>query len=228
MAHKLLEGKKGIIFGALNNMSIAWKVAERASEEGAQLVLTNTPIAMRFGEIDELAAKTKSIIIPADATSEKDIENLIAKTMDHFGGKFDFILHSIAMSMNVRKGRPYNDLNYDLLVKTLDISAMSFHKVLQIAYKLDAIKEWGSVVAMSYVAAQRTLYRYNDMADAKALLESIARSFGYIYGRERKVRVNTVSQSPTKTTAGSAVKGCLLYTSPSPRDRTRSRMPSSA
>lgn len=165
MAHKLLEGKKGIIFGALNNMSIAWKVAERASEEGAQLVLTNTPIAMRFGEIDELAAKTKSIIIPADATSEKDIENLIAKTMDHFGGKFDFILHSIAMSMNVRKGRPYNDLNYDLLVKTLDISAMSFHKVLQIAYKLDAIKEWGSVVAMSYVAAQRTLYRYNDMAD---------------------------------------------------------------
>lgn len=198
MAHKLLEGKKGIIFGALNNMSIAWKVAERASEEGAQLVLTNTPIAMRFGEIDELAAKTKSIIIPADATSEKDIENLIAKTMDHFGGKFDFILHSIAMSMNVRKGRPYNDLNYDLLVKTLDISAMSFHKVLQIAYKLDAIKEWGSVVAMSYVAAQRTLYRYNDMADAKALLESIARSFGYIYGRERKVRVNTVSQSPTK------------------------------
>jgi enoyl-[acyl-carrier protein] reductase I len=146
MAHKLLEGKKGIIFGALNNMSIAWKVAERASEEGAQLVLTNTPIAMRFGEIDELAAKTKSIIIPADATSEKDIENLIAKTMDHFGGKFDFILHSIAMSMNVRKGRPYNDLNYDLLVKTLDISAMSFHKVLQIAYKLDAIKEWGSVV----------------------------------------------------------------------------------
>ncbi len=207
MAHKLLEGKKGIIFGALNNMSIAWKVAERASEEGAQLVFTNTPIAMRFGEIDELAAKTKSIIIPADATSEKDIENLIAKTMDHFGGKFDFILHSIAMSMNVRKGRPYNDLNYDLLVKTLDISAMSFHKVLQIAYKLDAIKEWGSVVAMSYVAAQRTLYRYNDMADAKALLESIARSFGYIYGRERKVRVNTVSQSPTKTTAGSAVKG---------------------
>ena len=207
MAYNLLTGKKGIIFGALNNMSIAWKVAERAHEEGARFVLTNTPIAMRFGEIDELAAKTESIVIPADATSEKDIENLIAKAMEHFGGKLDFILHSIGMSMNVRKGRPYNDLNYDFLVKTLDVSAVSFHKVLQAAYKLDAINEWGSVVAMSYVAAQRTLYRYNDMADAKALLESIARSFGYIYGRERKIRVNTISQSPTKTTAGSGVKG---------------------
>jgi len=207
MAYNLLTGKKGIIFGALNNLSIAWKVAERAHEEGARFVLTNTPIAMRFGEIDELAAKTESIVIPADATSEKDIENLIVKTMEHFGGKLDFVLHSIGMSMNVRKGRPYNDLNYDFLAKTLDVSAVSFHKVLQAAYKLDAINEWGSVVAMSYVAAQRTLYRYNDMADAKALLESIARSFGYIYGRERKIRVNTISQSPTKTTAGSGVKG---------------------
>lgn len=207
MAYNLLTGKKGIIFGALNNMSIAWKVAEKAYEEGARFVLTNTPIAMRFGEIDELAAKTESIVIPADATSEKDIENLIVKSMEHFGGKLDFILHSIGMSMNVRKGRPYNDLNYDFLAKTLDVSAVSFHKVLQAAYKLNAINEWGSVVAMSYVAAQRTLYRYNDMADAKALLESIARSFGYIYGRERKIRVNTISQSPTKTTAGSGVKG---------------------
>ncbi len=207
MAYNLLTGKKGIIFGALNNLSIAWKVAERAHEEGARFVLTNTPIAMRFGEIDELAAKTESIVIPADATSESDIENLIVKAMEHFGGKLDFVLHSIGMSMNVRKGRPYNDLNYDFLAKTLDVSAVSFHKVLQAAYKLDAINEWGSVVAMSYVAAQRTLYRYNDMADAKALLESIARSFGYIYGRERKIRVNTISQSPTKTTAGSGVKG---------------------
>lgn len=207
MTHNLLQGKKGIIFGALNNLSIAWKVAERAHEEGARFVLTNTPVAMRFGEIDELAEKTNAIVIPADATGEKDIENLIANTMEHFGGKFDFILHSIGMSMNVRKGRPYNDLSYEYLMKTLDVSAVSFHKVLQAAYKMDAINEWGSVLALSYVAAQRTLYRYNDMADAKALLESIARSFGYIYGRERKVRINTISQSPTRTTAGSGVKG---------------------
>lgn len=207
MAYNLLKGKKGIIFGALNNLSIAWKVAERAHEEGAQFVLTNTPVAMRFGEIDELAEKTGSLVIPADAISTPDIEGLIKQTMEHFGGKFDFILHSIGMSMNVRKGRPYNDLNYDFLMKTLDVSAVSFHRVLQAAYKFDAINEWGSMLALSYVAAQRTLYRYNDMADAKALLESIARSFGYIYGRERKVRVNTISQSPTKTTAGSGVKG---------------------
>ncbi len=207
MAYNLLKGKTGIIFGALNNLSIAWKVAERAHEEGARFVLTNTPVAMRFGEINELSAKTGSLVIPADATSEKDLEMLLNRTMEHFGGKIDFILHSIGMSMNVRKGRPYNDLSYDFFLKTLDVSAVSFHKVLQIAYKLDAIKEWGSVVALSYVAAQRTLYRYNDMADAKALLESIARSFGYIYGRERKIRVNTISQSPTMTTAGSGVKG---------------------
>lgn len=207
MAYNLLKGKKGIIFGALNDLSIAWKVAERAHEEGAEFVLTNTPVALRFGALDELAEKTGSKIIPADATSEQDLERLLKETMEHFGGKIDFILHSIGMSMNVRKGRPYNDLNYNYLIKTLDISAVSFHKVLQIAYRLDAINEWGSVLALSYVAAQRTLYRYNDMADAKALLESIARSFGYIYGRERKIRVNTVSQSPTKTTAGSGVKG---------------------
>jgi enoyl-[acyl-carrier protein] reductase I len=207
MANNLLKGKKGIIFGALNNLSIAWKVAEKAYEEGARFVLTNTPVAMRFGEIDELAVKTDALVVPADATNTKDIEQLILKTMEHFGGKFDFILHSIGMSMNVRKGRPYNDLNYEFLMKTLDVSAVSFHRVLQAAYQHDAINEWGSVVALSYVASQRTLYRYNDMADAKALLESIARSFGYIYGREKKVRVNTISQSPTKTTAGSGVKG---------------------
>jgi enoyl-[acyl-carrier protein] reductase I len=207
MAYNLLKGKKGIIFGALNNMSIAWKVAEKAHEEGASFVLTNTPVAMRFGELDELAEKTGSIIIPADASSEQDLEELVKKTMEHFGGKIDFILHAIGMSMNVRKGNVYNELNYNYLAKTLDVSAISFHKVLQVSYRLNAINEWGSVVALSYVAAQRTLYRYNDMADAKALLESIARSFGYIYGRERKVRVNTISQSPTRTTAGSGVKG---------------------
>ena len=207
MAYNLLKGKKGIIFGALNNMSIAWKVAERAHEEGAEFVLTNTPVSLRFGELNELAEKTGSIIVPADATSVPDLENLVKKAMDQFGGKIDFILHSVAMSLNVRKGRLYDDLNYDYLKKTLDISAISFHKVLQVARKLDAIKDWGSVVALSYVAAQRSLYGYNDMADAKAMLESIARSFGYIYGRDKKIRINTISQSPTLTTAGSGVKG---------------------
>ena len=207
MAYNLLKGKKGIIFGALNKSSIAWHVAERAYEEGAEFVLTNTPVSMRFGEIAELAEKCNTQVIPADATNVKDLENLLSKSMEIFGGKIDFILHSIGMSLNVRKGRLYDDLNYDFFQKTLDISAISFHKVLQVARKLDAINDWGSVLALSYVASQRTLYGYNDMGDAKSLLESITRSFGYIYGRDKNIRVNTVSQSPTKTTAGSGVKG---------------------
>lgn len=207
MAYNLLKGKKGIIFGALNENSIAWKAAIRAHEEGAELVLTNTPVAIRMGTIDELATKTNAKLIAADATSVKDLENLVSQSMDHFGGKIDFVLHSIGMSPNVRKGRTYDDIDYDYFAKTLDISAVSFHKLLQVAWKLDAIKPWGSIVALSYIAAQRTLYGYNDMADAKALLESIARSFGYIYGRERRVRINTISQSPTPTTAGSGVMG---------------------
>ena len=207
MSYNLLKGKKGIIFGALNDQSIAWKVAERAHEEGASIVLSNTAVAMRMGTVDELAQKCNSIVIPADATNVEDIENLITKTVEHFGGKFDFILHSIGMSPNVRKGRTYDDLDYGNFLKTLDISALSFHKVLQVCRKLDAINEWGSIVALSYIAAQRTLYGYNDMADAKSLLESIARSFGYIYGREKKIRINTISQSPTPTTAGSGVMG---------------------
>jgi len=207
MAYNLLKGKKGIIFGALDKKSIAWKVAEKAHEEGAEFILTNTPIALRFGQLNELAEKCKAEIIPADATDISDLEMLIQKSMEVLGGQVDFILHSIGMSMNVRKKRVYNDLSYDYFQKTLDISAVSFHKLLQTCYKFDAIKEWGSVVALSYIAAQRTLYGYNDMGDAKALLESIARSFGYIYGREKKIRVNTISQSPTRTTAGSGVKG---------------------
>lgn len=207
MKYNLLKGKKGIIFGALDSKSIAWKVAEKAHAEGARFVLTNTPVAMRFGEIEELAEKTGSPIIPADATNMEDIRRLFSKTMEHFDGRIDFVLHSIGMSLNVRKKLVYNELNYDYFKKTLDISALSFHRILQVAYDNDAINEWGSVVALSYIAAQRTLYGYNDMADAKALLESIARSFGYIYGREKKVRVNTISQSPTLTTAGSGVKG---------------------
>ncbi len=207
MTYNLLKGKKGIIFGALNEQSIAWKVAERAVEEGAEIVLTNTAMSIRLGSIDELAAKCNAPIIEADATSVEDLERLVDKTMEHFGGQFDFVLHSIGMSPNVRKGRPYQDLNYDFLSKTLDISAVSFHKLLQVLYAKNAVKEWGSVVALTYMAAQRTFVGYGDMADAKALLESIARSFGAIYGRDHKVRINTVSQSPTETTAGKGVKG---------------------
>lgn len=207
MSYNLLRGKKGIIFGALNESSIAWKVAELAVEEGAEIVLTNMAVSIRMGTIDELAKKCNAPVIAADATNMEDLENLIDKTMEHFGGKFDFILHSVGSSPNVRKGRKYDDLDYNFLQKTLDISAISFHKVIQAARKKDAINEWGSIVALTYIAAQRTLYGYNDMADAKSLLESIARSFGYIYGRKKKIRINTVSQSPTATTAGSGVFG---------------------
>jgi enoyl-[acyl-carrier protein] reductase I len=203
----LLKEKKGIIFGALNEKSIAWQVALKAWQHGAELVLTNSPVAIRMGTINELARITASKIIPADATSMVDIDKLISESMEIFGGRFDFILHSIGMSPNVRKDIPYENTSYENMLKTFDISALSFHRILQTAYKYDAINEWGSVVAMSYVAAQRTLTGYNDMGDAKALLESIARSFGYIYGRDRKVRINTISQSPTLTTAGSGIHG---------------------
>lgn len=207
MSYNLLKGKKGIIFGALNDRSIAWKVAERAVEEGARITLSNTPVALRMGELDELAKKTNSEVIPADATSVEDLENVFKRSMEILGGPVDFVLHSIGMSPNVRKGRTYDDLDYKMLDKTLNISAISFHKMLQTAKKLGAIADYGSVLALSYVAAQRTFFGYNDMADAKAMLESIARSFGYIYGREHNVRINTISQSPTMTTAGSGIKG---------------------
>jgi len=207
MTNNLLEGKKGIIFGALNDKSIAWHVAEKAHEQGARLVLTNAPVAVRMGTIDALAEKTGSEVITADATSMNDLEVLFRRAMEIFDGQTDFVLHSIGMSPNVRKGIPYAESSYENMLKTLDISALSFHRILQTAWKLDAIREWGSVVALTYVAAQRTLAGYNDMGDAKALLESIARSFGYIYGKERHVRINTVSQSPTATTAGAGIAG---------------------
>ena len=207
MSHNLLKGKRGIIFGALDESSIAWKVAEKCFDEGATFTLTNAPIAMRMGAINQLAEKCKTDIIPADATIVEDLEKLIDQSAEKLGGKIDFILHSIGMSPNVRKNRAYTDLSYEFLMKTLDVSAISFHKVLQSAYKKDAISEWGSVVGLTYIAAQRTFPSYSDMAEAKATLESIARSFGYHYGKFRKVRVNTVSQSPTWTTAGRGVKG---------------------
>ncbi len=207
MSNELLKGKRGIIFGALNDMSIAWKVAERVVEEGATITLTNTPVACRMGSVMELGKKLNADIIPADATSIEDLEMVFLKSQEILGGKIDFVLHSIGMSPNVRKKRTYDDIDYNLLNNTLDISAISFHKMIQTAKKMDAINENGSILALSYVAAQRTFFGYNDMADAKSLLESIARSFGYIYGREKGVRINTISQSPTMTTAGSGVKG---------------------
>jgi enoyl-[acyl-carrier protein] reductase I len=207
MSHNLLKGKRGIIFGALDEQSIAWKTAERVHEEGGTFVLTNAPIAMRMGKINELAEKTGSEIIPADATLIEDLENLVSKSMEILGGKIDFVLHSIGMSVNVRKGRAYTDQKYDWTQKGTDVSAMSFHKVMQTLYKADAMSEWGSIVALTYMAAQRVFPDYNDMADNKAYLESIARSFGYFFGRDKNLRVNTISESPTPTTEGQGVKG---------------------
>ena len=206
MSYNLLKGKRGIIFGALNEQSIAWKVAEKAVEEGAAITLSNTPVAVRMGEVSALSEKLNCEVIPADATSVEDLENVFKRSMEVLGGPVDFVLHSIGMSPNVRKKRTYDDLDYDMLEKTLDISAVSFHKMIQAAKKLNAIADYGSVVALTYVASQRTFFGYNDMADAKSMLESIARSFGYIYGREKHVRVNTISQSPTATTAGKGIK----------------------
>ena len=206
MENNILKGKKGIIFGALDSSSIAWKTAESVFNEGGEFVLTNAPVSIRMGSINELAEKTKSEVVAADATSLEDLEKLINIATDKFG-KLDFILHSIGMSVNVRKGRPYTDLNYDWLTKGWDVSAVSFHKLMQSLFKLDAMNQWGSIVALTYIAAQRAFPNYNDMADNKAYLESIARSFGYIFGKEKNVRVNTISQSPTLTTAGKGVKG---------------------
>lgn len=202
-----MKGKRGVIFGALDENSIAWKVAVRCVEEGAAITLTNAPVAMRFGEIQKLAEITGAEIIPADATSEEDLENLFVKSMAILGGPLDFVLHSIGMSVNVRKKKDYTDLNYEWMLKTFDVSAISFHKVMQTLWKLDAMEEWGSILALSYIAAQRTFPDYSEMAESKALLESFGRSFGYHYGMRKKVRVNTISQSPTRTTAGSGVKG---------------------
>jgi enoyl-[acyl-carrier protein] reductase I len=208
MSYQLLKGKKGIIFGALDEKSIAWKTALKCYEEGAQIVLTNAPVALRMGEINKLSALCGNApVIGADVTNMEDLKQLFEQSMQHFGGKVDFVLHSIGMSLNVRKGKHYTEMNYEWNPKTLDISAMSLHRVLRTAWDLDALNEWGSVVALSYIAAQRVFPDYNEMADAKALLESVTRSFGYHYGAKKKVRVNSISQSPTRTTAGSGVKG---------------------
>jgi enoyl-[acyl-carrier protein] reductase I len=213
MAFNLLKGKKGIIFGALDERSIAWKTALRCHEEGAALVLSNAPVALRMGEINKLAETVKAPVIGADAVNMEELKNLFEQSMKHFGGGIDFILHSIGMSVNMRKGRQYTEIDYGFNQRTLDISAMSLHRILRTAWDLDALNEWGSVVGLTYIASQRVFPDYNEMADAKALLESVARSFGYYYGVKKKVRVNTVSQSPVLTTAGSGVKGFDAFAS---------------
>ena len=207
MTYKILEGKKGIIFGALDEHSIAWKTAESVSDAGGTFILTNAPVALRMGQINKLGEQLDSPVIPADATDISELENLTQKALEHFKGKFDFVLHSIGMSLNVRKKRHYTNQNHDWTQKGWDISALSFHKLLQVLYEKDALNKWGSIVALTYIAAQRTFPNYNDMADNKAYLESIARSFGYFFGKNKKVRVNTISQSPTRTTAGQGVEG---------------------
>ncbi len=203
----LLQGKRGVIFGAMDEQSIAWKVAEKCVEHGARITLSNAPVAMRFGSIQALGERLNAPIIAADATIVEDLEKVFTGAQEAMGGKIDFVLHSIGMSLNVRKGKSYTDLNYDFMLKTFDISAVSFHKMMQTLLKLDAMNEWGSILALSYIAAQRVFPDYNEMAESKALLESIGRSFGYHFGTQKKVRVNTISQSPTRTTAGSGVKG---------------------
>jgi enoyl-[acyl-carrier protein] reductase I len=205
--YNLLKGKRGIISGALNEQSIAWKVALKAKEEGATFTLTNAPIAGRLGEINKLAEQCEAEIIYADATVVEDIEKLYTGSVEKLGGKIDFVLHSIGMSPNIRKDKDHGTLNYDWFLKTLDISALSFHKMLQVADNLDAINEHGSFVALTYIASQRSMPFYSDMAQAKAVLESIARGYGYRFAKKAKVRINTVSQSPTKTTAGTGIGG---------------------
>jgi len=208
MANGILKGKKGIIFGALNDKSIAWQAALKAHAEGADFVLTNAPIAMRMGEIKNLAATCNNAqIIPCDVSKEDEMQNLITKSMEILGGKIDFVLHSVGMSLNIRKGKSYTELDYKFMHDTLDISAISFHRLMKTLYNSDAMQNEGSILALTYIAAQRVFPDYSEMADAKSLLESITRSFGYHFGKRNKVRVNTISQSPTVTTAGSGVKG---------------------
>ncbi len=201
----LLKGKKGIIFGALDDRSIAWRIALACKREGADFVLSNAPIALRLGALDALGEETGAPIIPCDVTKDDEIEELMAQTKEHLGG-VDFILHAIGMSPNVRKKKEYTDLNYHWLQQTLDISAISLHRVIHHADKAGILNDGGSIVALSYIGAQRIFSKYSDMNDAKALLESIARNYGSRLA-ERGIRVNTVSQAPTRTSAGTGIKG---------------------
>ncbi|MEX0639307.1 MAG: enoyl-ACP reductase [Balneolaceae bacterium] len=207
----LLKGKKGIVFGALDERSIAWRIALACHREGAQFVLSNAPIALRLGALNALSEETGAPIIPCDVSSEEDVEKLMKSVKEELGG-VDFILHAIGMSPNVRKKAEYDDLNYKWFNQTLDISAISLHKVIHFADKTGLLNDGGSILALSYIGAQRIFSKYSDMNDAKALLESIARNYGSRLA-DRGIRVNTVSQAPTKTSAGTGIKGFdAMYT----------------
>lgn len=201
----LLKGKKGLIFGALDERSIAWRIALACKREGAAFSLSNAPVALRMGTLDELGEKTGAKIFPCDVTKEDEVQELMQNVKEEHG-KIDFILHAIGMSPNVRKNKGYEELNYNWNQKTLDISAVSLHKVIRYADEAGILNEGGSIVALSYIGAQRIFSKYSDMNDAKALLESIARNYGSRLA-DRGIRVNTVSQAPTKTSAGSGIKG---------------------
>lgn len=195
-----------MIFGALDERSIAWHVALACQREGASFTLTNAPIALRFGALDKLAEETgAAAVIPCDVSDYKQVQDLIDASLEK-NGKLDFILHAVGMSPNIRKGNDYTKLNYKLLQQTLEISAISLHKVLQTCVEKEALNDGASIVALSYIGAQRIFSKYSDMNDAKALLESISRNFGSRLG-SRGIRVNTVSQGPTKTSAGSGIGG---------------------
>jgi len=201
----LLKGKKGLIFGALDDRSIAWRIALACQREGADFSLSNAPVALRFGSLDELAEETGSKIFPCDVTKEEDVQELMENVKEEHG-KIDFILHAIGMSPNVRKNKDYEALNYQWMQQTLDISSISLHKVIHFADEIDLLNNGASIIALSYIGAQRIFSKYGDMNDAKALLESIARNYGSRLA-DRGIRVNTISQAPTKTSAGSGIKG---------------------
>ena len=203
---QLLAGKKGVIFGALDERSLAWHVALRCMEEGAQIVLTNTEVAIQLGTVRDLASAHGLPLIVCDATNLEDIRDLFARAQELLGGQVDFVLHAVAQSTNLRRHKSYEEANYTYFQQTIDISALSLHKILHTAMEMDAIAEGGSVVALSYIASERYFYGYNDMGDAKAMLESIARQMGALYGRKKRVRVNIVSPSPIPTKAGGGWK----------------------
>lgn len=203
--HGLLKGKKGIIFGALDERSLAWQVALACKREGADFVLSNAPVALRLGALDGLGEQTNAPVIPCDVSNDDEVKELMEKTKEELGG-VDFILHAIGMSPNVRKKKEYTDLNYNWMQQTLDISAISLHRVLHWAEKTDLLNDGGSIVALTYIGAQRIFSKYSDMNDAKALLESIARNYGSRLAN-RGIRVNTISQAPTRTSAGTGIKG---------------------
>jgi len=200
-SNNILSGKRGIIFGVLDSCSIAWEVAKRCKAEGADLVLTNTETALQLGETQNLAAQLQTSVIVCDASKIEDLESLMDNAEQLLGGKIDFILHAVAMSMNLRRHREYTNVNYSYFNQTIDISAISLHKLLQTCMKKNSLNQGASVVTLTYIASERFMEGYNDMADAKAMLESVVRNMGGIYGEKMGVRVNAISQSPIQTRA---------------------------